>query len=961
MAEEEPPGGNNNNSPDFYERRKRELELIRQIKDEEAKILESNRQRLSIQQKQVKLNENIIERIKDQFAEGKNYEDIVKQITDSEEKRAKLLEQTNGEVAKLILLYEEQNEELAIANQYADSYGQKMASVIETTLGISSGMGDILENSKNVEAAFEGMIRSTGETLLNIDNLAMNIANNFLVNTIVAVKELDAARASLNAATGAAGQLDDLILQTARNSKEFGVDIAQASAAITELASSMGDFNNILKSSDGEALVTATTRMQNLGISGAAVGSTYQTLTKGLNMTGQEAIAVQEKLATAGIELGIAPQKMVEGFNSALPTLAQFGNKAGKVFLKLSSQANKLGIEMNNLLGFVEQFDTFEGATKAAGQLNAMLGTQISSIELLTASYEERPKIILEAFEATGKSWEMMGRLEKRALAAAAGFQDIGDAAKFFEGGIAGLDEAEQQLDGITMSQEELAKAEKKAIDMGKKFKALMLEFTVAVEPALNLLHGLLDTVISLFVEFPNLSKVIGGFAVAVIAIKGTTGAIKGVAGGLKELVGIGGTFKEMIDDMKNFHSEVKSGWEETKDFFGGLKEGKDDVIEVKDELGNLSEKLNDFINNDSELELGNISDSMVPDLEEANSTIDQTTESIDNMSDATNNVTDATEGFADTQRMSTDATTQAGNANRGFLDKFKQFARTLTANATGLVAFGKAILAIGAGVGLAALGVAALALAFSQLDGDQIVGATVAIGLFMAAMVGMVALLIFGAPKIAVASAVLSALVAPILAVGVAVLAAGTGIAIFAAGIQILAGLPLSKVAEGITELLGAFSLMFAFGTVGPFALFGLGISLMSIAAALEVLSLAMDGLPEKKVVAVGQIMEAVTAPTAEASITKVGEVVQLARSYVEIQGEMKSMSDDAFVQAIKTALGNPDSSGTRASTGQEVDQVQKFVEAFKSMKIEMDGRKMGRFVQTTTTNMFKENKKRR
>jgi len=61
-----------------------------------------------------------------------------------------------------------------------------------------------------------------------------------------------------------------------------------------------------------------------------------------------------------------------------------------------------------------------------------------------------------------------------------------------------------------------------------------------------------------------------------------------------------------------------------------------------------------------------------------------------------------------------------------------------MTKGALGLLAFGAAVTLVGLGIGLAAYGLAQIALAFSKLEGDQIWGATKAIAAFSLALMGI-------------------------------------------------------------------------------------------------------------------------------------------------------------------------------------------------------------------------------
>ena len=80
---------------------------------------------------------------------------------------------------------------------------------------------------------------------------------------------------------------------------------------------------------------------------------------------------------------------MAADFQAAAPALAGYGKEAMKVFKGLAAQSKKTGLSMNELLGVTEQFDSFDTAASAAGNLNSILGGQyLDSMQLVTAETE---------------------------------------------------------------------------------------------------------------------------------------------------------------------------------------------------------------------------------------------------------------------------------------------------------------------------------------------------------------------------------------------------------------------------------------------------------------------------------------------------------------------------------------------------------------------------------------------
>ena len=166
---------------------------------------------------------------------------------------------------------------------------------------------------------------------------------------------------------------------------------------------------------------------------------------------------------------------------------------------------------------------------------------------------------------------------------------------------------------------------------------------------------------------------------------------------------------------------------------------------------------------------------------------------------------------------------------------------------APGMLAFGAAALMIGGGIFLAASGLALLASAFSQLKGNQILGAAIAIGVFVVAfsalMIVLVAL-VAGPQAVVVAGAV-----GVLLSVGAAALMIGLGMGIAAAGVALLAvgvgELFKSMATIPILELSLLFSLLTGVASLGPVLALGLaaaGFGFTSMALGLALVFAAID-----------------------------------------------------------------------------------------------------------------------
>ena len=133
-----------------------------------------------------------------------------------------------------------------------------------------------------------------------------------------------------------------------------------------------------------------------------------------------------------------------------------------------------------------------------------------------------------------------------------------------------------------------------------------------------------------------------------------------------------------------------------------------------------------------------------------------------------------------------------------------KVVGKSATTSALGMLAFGAAVMMVGIGIGLAAAGMAALVLSFSQLSPEQIMGATLAL-LGLAVGLGV----LMGAMVLIALSPPGQAGLLALLAIGAAIMMIGAGVGLAAAGMALMVSSigELAGTAEQFTEIAAAFT----------------------------------------------------------------------------------------------------------------------------------------------------------
>ena len=424
--------------------------------------------------------------------QGEN-EDITNRIIEQEEERNRLTEEgaaADAEAAKERIkqnrALKEFNKELAQSNVWGKQFLSNMAAGVP-----------IMEQLQNAAA-----------------NIAYELGSDALIGLTAALTngfaKADQLTTEFNQLTGTAGAMNDVILNSAQGMSAVGVSTEMAAKSAGELYQQFNQFSSANANLQKDMVQTAAS-LERLGVSSATTAKNIDLASNAFGMGVEQATQLQDDLAKTAMAIGMPPAQLAQEFGKAAPQLSAYGKEGIQVFKNMAAASKGLGIEMGTLLGLTEKFDTFEGAAESAGRLNAMLGGDLlNSMDLLNATEDERIRMILQSVDASGKSWQSMGKFEKKALANAAGITDMAEANKLFGGGLAAFDDAQAKMAENAKTEEELAAAKAASVSVTEKLSLLMDRFTAAMAPVVNVVHFFLDGILAL-------NDALGGWLVPVI------------------------------------------------------------------------------------------------------------------------------------------------------------------------------------------------------------------------------------------------------------------------------------------------------------------------------------------------------------------------------------------------------------------------------------------------------------
>lgn len=322
----------------------------------------------------------------------------------------------------------------------------------------------------------------------------------------------DSMASSFLRSTGASMEFSSALKGGSEELREMGINLENAGHATAALFENTTAFKDASQATRVE-LISFTGVLMDLGVDANATAGSIQTLTKGLGMTESEAMETTESIVHLARSLDMDLNGAMSDFNDLAPRLMEHGENMTEVFEGLLVQSRATGLSMQSLVGIAAQFDTFEGAAQATARLNGILGgPYLNSLNMVYATEEERLQAMRETLDLSGKSFDSMGRLEKRAFASASGFQSVGDAAKFFN---TNLDDpvVQERIE----REKELAAMARDTQDIMEKLRVTMMSLAISLEPLVDMIKGFAEGFVKLNNAMDgNLGKFVlfGGIAV---------------------------------------------------------------------------------------------------------------------------------------------------------------------------------------------------------------------------------------------------------------------------------------------------------------------------------------------------------------------------------------------------------------------------------------------------------------
>ena len=399
--------------------------------------------------------------------------------------RKEMLEQVKTQLERNRLL-EEHSKYLNEQTNLAKSLGKEL----ESQVGIQGNINNTITGRLTALPAALDLALKEGTAMKNVADYGFGAVVAMTEKLIV---QQDLLVSEFVKSTGAGRELGGALLDASENMRRLGLDLALAGPAFTSLYNNVTLFKNASAESQA-VMATFTAQMDQMGVSSSVTANNLQTLTNSLNMTQEDAQSTLAEFTNLAEGLNMSVEQMMSDFEQFAGTLVQYGDQAKQVFVELQSQSRATGVAVGELINISAQFDTFTGAADAVGRLNGMLGgPYLNSIDMVYKTESERIDALRETIELSGQSFDSMSRFEQKAFAAAAGIQDLNEAAKLFGTSAAEFEKNRAEAEMLASVEADLAEKAKAATDMMMNLKNAVMGLAIGFEPLITVVRYVIE------------------------------------------------------------------------------------------------------------------------------------------------------------------------------------------------------------------------------------------------------------------------------------------------------------------------------------------------------------------------------------------------------------------------------------------------------------------------------------
>ena len=383
---------------------------------------------------------------------------------------------------------EEANPKVAALREQIQQLRAEMRGMSASSDEFAEAQKKLTEQTRDYNAEIDKTTQALKEAKKAKDKLksAMKDVYDGVVSVSSKLNEVQKYARDLERTGAASKELSRAAIRLGDDLRLSGVGYDEVTAATKALVANVGDFT-MMDQKMQESLIKDASLFAEVGVSNATYTKNLEIATKSLGLSAERGAQAFRDIRKSALAMQIPLDQAMEDFGGVEERLSQMGETGPEVFENLLRIQKITRLDMGKLVAMTDKFDTFEGAAKQVGSLNAALGGNF--VDSMSLMMEDDPAVrfemIRDAIESSGVAVEDMTRKQKMFMAQAAGFENVTDFTRAMSGDLSDL--AEEQ-EGFKAGEQ--MKTLEDSATLIRSQTELAVNFAQALQPA----YGILGT-----------------------------------------------------------------------------------------------------------------------------------------------------------------------------------------------------------------------------------------------------------------------------------------------------------------------------------------------------------------------------------------------------------------------------------------------------------------------------------
>ena len=398
-----------------------------------------------------------------------------------------------------------------------------LTGVTKTTDGVFASFTKMAFGSEGFAKAQETAAKALDETLTGA-NIAIAVFKKFVEGTSVLTLSVDNATSAFAKASGTGAKYTSVIQAAEYRNRHLGVSATEAQAATGALLGGFSEF--LMMSEDAQKTLVATVaEFETWGVAAGTTTKFLEGVTRTTGRTRHQALRLQKSIMGTAKAFGDDLNKVMEEAATVMPKLAIHGQNLEEVLDDLYSASKRTGMGMSEIVDLSTQFDTFEAAADAAGNLNAVLGQMgggpiVDTMQILeTTNPAERMQLFADAIEQSVGNFENLGYHQQAAVAKAMGMT-VEQTRQLV------LQEKQETamsaaLSKRGLSEENILEMQAQGRDLMTEMKILAMSFALSLQFPLDMLKGFIGLLNSGLKHLRDMGDALDSLGMTATVIKG--------------------------------------------------------------------------------------------------------------------------------------------------------------------------------------------------------------------------------------------------------------------------------------------------------------------------------------------------------------------------------------------------------------------------------------------------------